>query len=351
MASSTVNRYLVAGPCAVESREQVYETARQLHERLAGELSLFRAGVWKPRSRAGAFSGVGEAAFPWLQQIQQEFRLPVCVEVAGASHVESCLQNGITRFWIGARTAVNPFIVQEIADAVRGQQVTVLVKNPAIPDLQLWLGNVERFEKAGVKEVWAVHRGFADSKENILRNAPLWEIPVAFKVARPDLPLLCDPSHISGKKQYIKQIAQIALDYGCDGLMLECHCQPECALSDSEQQLTPEELGELLKSLVFKQPSQNVEDLLRKQRTLIRHIDAQMAQLLARRFSVVQEIAQIKREHNIPLIQPEQWNSVVKNYQQYELKDADYQEFLQNFLNLMHQASLKCQQNTEPSND
>lgn len=345
-SDSQLFRYLIAGPCAAESEEQVYETARQLHSvsaQLPYPVSFFRAGVWKPRSNSSDFCGAGKKALPWLQRVSRDFGFPICVEVAKPQHVVACLLHGIKCFWIGARTAVNPFAVQEIADAVQDADCTILVKNPAIPDLRLWLGDVERFEKVGVKQVFAVHRGFAEQRENVLRNAPMWEIPIAFKVARPDIPLICDPSHIAGDRRYIQEIAQIAIDYGYNGLMLETHCAPKCALSDAHQQLTIDELTKTLNSLIYKASTSNPDDLLRQQRTLISNIDAQISQLLAKRIATVEEIARIKHDNNIPLVQPDQWNSVVKNWEQYAPEDEDYLEFLHHILEELHHFSLKCQ--------
>ncbi|HNW68638.1 MAG TPA: bifunctional 3-deoxy-7-phosphoheptulonate synthase/chorismate mutase type II, partial [Bacteroidales bacterium] len=256
--------------------------------------------------------------------------------------------NGITNVWIGARTSVNPFAVQELAKSMCGGNFTVLVKNPIIPDLKLWIGNLERIEKIGVQKLFAIHRGFAENTENVLRNRPMWEIPIALRVARPDIPILCDPSHISGNTQYIKQIAQISIDYGFDGLMIETHYQPQSALSDASQQFTPAELTRLLSELIFKEHSNALpNELLRKPRTLIRNIDTQMGQLLAQRMKLIEEIAEIKQKNNLPLVQPEQWNQVVKTYQNAALKDELYQEFLQNFLNLLHQYSLQKQQKNQ----
>lgn len=345
--SGSAFRYLIAGPCAAESEAQVYETALRLfalQPNLPCPVTFFRCGVWKPRSAADAFCGAGEKAFPWLQRVEKEFGFQTCVEVATPQHVETCLRDGVTTFWVGARTAVNPFAVQEIADAVKGNVCTVLVKNPVIPDLKLWLGNLERFEKAGAKSVFAVHRGFADKDESLLRNAPMWEVPVALRVARPDIPLLCDPSHIAGRRDLVRQVAQTAIDYGTDGLMVEIHAAPDTALSDAAQQLTPEALSEMLNALTYKNQSQNPDDLLRRQRDLIRAIDGQIARLLAQRLSVVEEIAHIKRENNIPLVQPSQWNTVVENYRRYSLEDPRFTEFLEKYLELLHQYSLKMQQ-------
>lgn len=346
--------YLIAGPCAAENETQVYETARQLHS-LASQLpfpiTYFRAGVWKPRSSANDFCGVGEIAFPWLKRVEQDFHFPICVEVANTQHIEICQKYNIRNIWVGARTCVNPFVVQELAQAIRDDDFTVMVKNPVIPDLKLWMGNIERFEKVGTKKVIAIHRGFAEQKENILRNAPLWEIPIELRVHRPDIPIICDPSHISGNPTYIKQLAQIAIDYGFNGLMIETHCEPANALSDATQQLPPNDLVALISQLNFKQNASDPNNLLRKQRNLIYNIDAQISQLLAKRMTIVEEIASIKKQNNLPLIQPEQWNNVVNNYQQYALKDACFEEFLQKYLNLLHQYSLQQQQQIKDEND
>ncbi len=348
MESSCV---LIAGPCAAENEKQIYDTAQQLFEQsrfFPFPISYFRIGVWKPRSHAADFSGAGEIAFEWFERVQNEFHFPICVEVATPQHIEICKKHNITNIWIGARTSVNPFNVQELADAIQGENFTVMVKNPIVPDLKLWIGNLERFEKVGVKQLFAIHRGFSENTENILRNRPMWEIPIALRVARPDIPIICDPSHISGNTLYIKEIAQIALDYGFNGLMLETHAQPHQALSDSAQQLNPVELKQLLDSLIFKtHSSTSPNDLLRQPRTLIHHIDTQISQLLAKRMNLVEEIAQIKKENSIALIQPQQWNNVVKTYRHFSPDDKLYDEFLQEFLTLLHQYSLKKQQKNQ----
>lgn len=343
--------FLIAGPCAAENEQQLYETAHQLFEQshhFPFPLSFFRAGIWKPRSNSDDFCGAGEIAFRWLERIKKDFHFQICVEVATPQHVEICKKNDISNVWIGARTSVNPFAVQALADSMKDGDFTVFVKNPIIPDLKLWIGDLERFEKVGVKKLFAVHRGFAENTENVLRNRPMWEIPIALRVARPDIPILCDPSHISGNTQYIRQIAQISLDYGFDGLMIETHYQPDNALSDASQQITPEELGRLLSELIFKEHSNSLpNELLRKQRTLIHNLDTQMGQLLAQRMKIVEEIAGIKKKYNLPLVQPEQWNHVVKTYRFSAPEDELYDEFLQKFLNLLHQYSLLKQQQNQ----
>lgn len=341
------NSIIIAGPCAAESKEQLFLTASSLKDSLSRRglsLDFFRVGVWKPRSKPGDFSGCGEAALPWLQDLQQDCQIPVCVEVSTPEQLDLCEKHDIKVVWIGARTAVNPVMVQEIATAASKRDFTVLVKNPMVADLKLWIGNVERFLNKDISQLMLVHRGFADSNESVYRNRPSWEIAIDMKVRFPHIPMLCDPSHIAGQRKYIAQLSQIALDYGFDGLMIESHYQPSMALSDAAQQLTPEELAELLSQLKFKDAiSSPAENELRKQRTQIHNIDTQISVLLAKRMQIVDSIAKIKTEHNLPVVQPEQWNRVVGMYQDNSLKDADYQEFMNKFLELLHQSSIKRQ--------
>lgn len=338
---------IIAGPCAAESKEQLFQTARGLTESLSAKglaLDFFRAGVWKPRSKPGDFSGIGTEALPWLQELQQQFGIPVCVEVGTPDQLDLCEQYDIKACWIGARTSVNPFDVQAIADAAKNRDFTIMVKNPMVADLKLWIGNIERFLNAGITKLMAVHRGCADSNESVYRNNPSWEMAIDLKVRYPQIPLLCDPSHIAGQRQYIAQLSQLALDYGFDGLMIEAHYQPSAALSDAEQQLTPADLTEMLSKLQFKDTiTSPAEHELRKQRTLIHNIDTQLSVLLGKRMEIVDSIAKIKAEHNLPVVQPEQWNKVVQTYQQNSLQDIDYQNFIENFLELLHQSSIKRQ--------
>ena len=338
---------IIAGPCAAESKEQLSQTAQGLTESLAAKglaLDFFRAGVWKPRSKPGDFSGIGTEALPWLQELQQQFGIPVCVEVGTPDQLDLCERYDIKVCWIGARTSVNPFDVQAIADAAKHRDFTILVKNPMVADLKLWIGNIERFLNAGITKLMAVHRGCADSNDSEYRTNPSWGLDRDLKVRYPQIPLLCDPSHIAGQRQYIAQLSQLALDYGFDGLMIESHCQPLAALSDKEQQLTPGELAEMLSQLQFKDTlSSPAEHELRKQRTLIHNIDTQLSVLLSKRMEIVDSIAKIKAEHNLPVVQPEQWNKVVRMYQDNSLQDDDYQEFITEFLELLHQSSIKRQ--------
>ena len=338
-----MERIWIAGPCAAESREQLLTTAAELMEQsaLAGvHLDCFRAGIWKVRSVPGSFCGAGEEALPWLQEVQQTYGVPACVEVMSARQLELCAAYGIRTVWVGARTCVNPTEVQQIADAVRGSDFTVLVKNPMIPDLRLWEGNIERFLKAGIRQVMAVHRGFTDAQENIYRNAPLWQIPIDLKVHLPELPILCDPSHLCGQVRWIPQVAQLAMNYGFNGLMIECHHNPAQALSDAEQQLTPAQWATLVSGLDLRA---NAADLdLVKQRSLLENVDNQLSELLYQRMMLVDEIAEIKKAKHIAVVQPKQWQEVVKRYQKHP-EDTAYQKFLEKFLELLHQSSIERQ--------
>ena len=338
-----MERIWIAGPCAAESREQLLATAAELMEQsaLVGvRLDYYRAGIWKVRSVPGSFCGAGEEALPWLQEVQRTYGVPACVEVMSARQLELCAAYGIRTVWVGARTCVNPTEVQQIADAVRGSDFTMLVKNPMIPDLRLWEGNIERFLKAGIRQVMAVHRGFTDAQENIYRNAPLWQIPIDLKVHLPELPILCDPSHLCGQVRWIPQVAQLAMNYGFNGLMIECHHNPAQALSDAEQQLTPAQWATLVSGLDLRA---NAADLdLVKQRSLLENVDNQLSELLYQRMMLVDEIAEIKKAKHIAVVQPKQWQEVVKRYQKHP-EDTAYQKFLEKFLELLHQASIARQ--------
>jgi chorismate mutase len=336
---------LIAGPCSAESKEQLFQTAEQLYQ--SGiPISYFRAGVWKPRSNPKDFCGAGEVALNWLSQIKKKFKFPLCVEVARGEQVEWCFKNRIDAIWVGARTTVNPFLVQEIADALKKFPMEVMIKNPITPELKTWIGAIERFKDANAPKIMSIHRGFSVESEHVLRYSPMWEIPIALKSHFPDLQVICDPSHICGNTIYLKEVSQIALDYGFNGLMIEVHHDPSQALSDADQQLTPAQFLHLIESLNFKSSiTSSTENELMKQRNLIGHIDTQISELLKKRMEIVDVIAQIKSNHNIALLQPEQWKKVVQKYLQSSLSDPEYQSFITEFLDLLHQASLKRQKN------
>ncbi len=338
-----MNHIWIAGPCAAESREQVMTTAQELIEqsKLANiTLSYYRAGAWKMRSAPNSFTGAGEESLPWLQEVQQTFNIPACVEVMNTKQVELCAKHDIRAFWIGARTAVNPTEVQRIADAVRHTDFTVMVKNPIIPDLKLWIGNIERFLQADIRQVIAIHRGFTDAQENVYRNAPVWQIPIELKVSMPELPILCDPSHLCGQVRWIPQVAQLAMNYGFNGLMTECHHNPVQALSDADQQMTPAEWATMISHLDLRSDTANLE--LAQQRSMLESIDNQLSELLYQRMKLVDKIADTKRRNHIAVVQPKQWQEVVKRYQK-DSEDTAYQEFIEKFLELMHQSSIERQ--------
>lgn len=338
-----MERIWIAGPCAAESREQLLETAAQLADQTRENgisLHYFRAGAWKARSVPDSFTGAGDSALPWLQEVQNTYRIPVCVEVMNAHQVELCAKYDIHALWIGARTSVNPIEVQQIADAVRHSAFTVMIKNPMIPDLKLWTGNIERFLQADILNVIAIHRGFPDVQENIFRNAPFWHIPIELKVQMPELPILCDPSHLCGNVEWIPEVAQLAMNYGFNGLMVECHPHPEQALSDAEQQMNPAEWATMIRHLDLRNDTANLE--LVKQRSTLENIDNQISTLLYQRMKMVDEIADIKRANHIAVVQPQQWQQVVKRYAKHQ-EDTSYQEFIEHFLDLLHQYSIERQ--------
>ncbi len=306
-------KLIIAGPCGAETEEQVMETAKGISS--TGKVSLFRSGVWKPRSRPGSFEGKGEEALKWLNRVQQEIGLPVAVEVANAEHVELALKYGVDVLWIGARTTVNPFSVQEIADALKGVDIPVLVKNPVNPDLLLWLGALERINRAGIKKLGAIHRGFHTSLQTQYRNAPMWEIAIELKATCPGLPVICDPSHISGRRDLIHDVAQRALDLDMDGLMIEAHRSPDEALSDAAQQLTPSALNEMLEKLVMRETSigdAGFEHMLSTLREVIDEIDDEIIQSLSRRMQVVERIGEFKYAHGVTILQIERWLEILQ---------------------------------------
>ena len=298
---------VIAGPCSAETEEQVITTARQLAGR---GCHIFRAGVWKPRTKPGGFEGNGEAALPWLQRVKEETHMMVATEVATPEHVELALKYGVDVFWIGARTSANPFAMQAIADSLKGIDVPVLVKNPVNPDLELWIGAMERLNQAGVKRIAAIHRGFSSYDKKIYRNLPMWQIPIELRRRVPDLPLFCDPSHIGGKRELVAPLCQQAMDLGMNGLIVECHCDPDKAWSDAKQQVTPDILAYILSLLVLRDEKVTTEgiSLMRKQ---IDELDNQLMELLAKRMKVCREIGEYKKEHIMTVLQTSRYNEIL----------------------------------------
>jgi chorismate mutase len=305
--------FLISGPCSAETEEQVMETARQLAQ--ISEVSVFRAGIWKPRTRPNSFEGVGSEGLKWLRRVKQETGLLVGTEVANEKHVYEALKYGLDMLWIGARTSVNPFTVQEISDALRGVDVMVLVKNPINPDLELWIGAIERIARAGITRIGAIHRGFSSYEKTLYRNQPNWQLPIELRRRIPDLPLICDPSHIAGSRQYLHEISQKAMDLNFDGLMLESHIDPANALSDAAQQLTPNDLKELLTRLIFRSASTSdpkLLDVLGELRQQIDIYDDHLLDLMEQRMKVAETIGRYKKENNITILQSTRWDEIIK---------------------------------------
>jgi len=338
-----VRPFLIAGPCSAETEEQVMETARGL---LHSNIDLFRSGVWKPRTRPGAFEGKGSAALPWLKRVKDELGLRTTIEVATALQVEKALKYGIDVLWIGARSTANPFSVQEIADALKGVDVPVMVKNPTNPDLELWIGAIERVQAVGIKNMAAIHRGFSTYGKSIFRNEPYWEIPIELRRRMPEIPLFCDNSHICGNRIELKSVAQYALDLNYDGLMTETHCDPDHAWSDAQQQITPDEYAKLISDLVFKRETSDDLDfiaLVKSIRQQIDTLDAQILQLIAQRMELSEQIGLQKKHHNISILQLQRWNEILEKAKEFGRKQGLSERFIQHYLSAVHQESISRQ--------
>ncbi len=335
---------LISGPCSAESEQQMLSTAIQLAE--TGKVSYFRAGLWKPRTRPGAFEGVGAKGLEWLRKVREVTGLKISTEVARAEHVELCLEAGLDMIWVGARTSTNPFSVQEVADALRGTDITVLVKNPLNPDFQLWIGALERINRAGVKKLGAIHRGFSNYDEKVFRNSPMWDIPIELKRQCPQIPIITDPSHISGKRELVPFIAQKALDLNMDGLMIEAHIQPEVAWSDSDQQVTPAALAQIIKELVLRKPDGDnpfYKSQLDKLRLEIDQFDNDIIKIISARMNVAAKIGKYKRDNEVTILQMNRWEQILN--QRIALGEAMglSSNFMKRLLQLIHQESIRIQ--------
>lgn len=299
---------VIAGPCSAETEDQVMDTARQLAK---NGVKVFRAGIWKPRTKPGGFEGNGVTALPWMQKVKKETGMLTATEVATAKHAEEALKFGVDVLWIGARTTADPFAVQEIADTLKGVDVPVLIKNPVNPDLELWIGALQRLNNAGLKRLGAIHRGFSTYDKKLYRNLPQWHIPIELHRRFPELPIICDPSHIAGRRDLISPLCQQAMDLQFDGLIIESHCDPDKAWSDAPQQLAPDVLSLVLNNLVIRNMNQTTESLaeLRKQ---IDEIDMDLTEMLAKRMRVAKEIGIYKREHDMPILQTERYDEIIK---------------------------------------
>ena len=335
---------LIAGPCSAESPQQIEAIAKGLK---GSKVELFRAGIWKPRTRPGSFEGLGSEALAWMDIARDILKVPVTVEVAKTEHVEAALKAGVEVLWIGARTTVNPFSVQEICEALRGTDVPVMVKNPINPDLQLWLGAFERLSKVGITKMAAIHRGFSDPYEKRYRNKPEWSMPIHLKRLIPGISVICDPSHICGTREIIAPVSQRAINFGLDGLMIETHHDPDNAWSDAKQQITPDTLKIIYESLIFRElvsDHPEVVSELDKFRHKVDLLDTQIIELLAERFNVIEQIGDYKKERNLAVYQPDRWQDVMQSRINEGMKRNMTEKFMKSLLFAVHEESVKKQE-------
>lgn len=334
---------VIAGPCSAESEEQLFNTATLLKHY---EIEVLRAGIWKPRTRPNCFEGVGVKGLPWLQHIQKTLGMKISTEVANAHHVEAALKYGIDMLWIGARSTANPFVVQEIAEALKGVDIPVLIKNPVNPDIELWIGAFERLYLSGIKKMGAIHRGFSSYNSNRYRNTPQWQIPIELKRRIKQLPLFCDPSHISGHREYIQEISQKAMDLGFDGLIVESHIQPDCALSDAAQQITPNQLNDIIKHLIIREAHPNNSSthlIIEELREKIDTLDNSIMESLTNRMKIIEEIGLYKKQNNITILQPDRWESILSRVTEEARKNDLPVELVERVFKAIHQASIDRQ--------
>jgi chorismate mutase len=335
---------IISGPCSAETEEQVVATATRLAA--TGKVDILRAGIWKPRTRPGSFEGIGTKGLPWLQQAKKASGLPVAVEVATAKQVEDALHFDVDVLWIGARTTVNPFSVQEVADALKGVDVPVLIKNPINPDLELWIGAVERVAKAGIKNIGLIHRGFSSYGNTEYRNAPMWHLAIEMKRRNPGMLLINDPSHICGRRDILLDVAQKAIDLDFDGLIIESHIDPDNAWSDAKQQITPERLGEMISSIIWRKEDINSEELhaaMEKMRQQINQLDDELLLLLGQRMKVAEKIGQYKKENNITILQTNRWNAILERAFAKGEKLGLSKEFVTKYFDAVHMESINHQ--------
>lgn len=335
---------VISGPCSAESREQLLSTARSLVQ--IPQVRVFRAGIWKPRTRPSKFEGVGSEGLEWMKEVKRETGLLTTVEVARPEHIYEALQMDIDILWIGARTVVNPFSVQELAEVLKGVDIPVMVKNPLNPDVKLWLGALERLNASGIRKLIAVHRGFYYYKHSVYRNQPMWEIPIDLQWQVPGLPVICDPSHICGKRELLQGVSQKALDLGMDGLMIESHIRPEEALTDADQQITPEVLAVILKNLTVRQytGSKEFQTKLEHLRHEIDKMDAELIDILSKRMKIVDEIGLYKKDNNITILQIRRWSEIIYDRLNLGVKAGLPKDFLLKMLQLVHKESIRRQE-------
>ncbi|MFN2456706.1 MAG: chorismate mutase [Chitinophagaceae bacterium] len=335
---------IIAGPCSAETEEQVLQTTQRLAA--TGKVDMFRAGIWKPRTRPGNFEGIGTKGLPWLQQAKKITGIPVAVEVANTKQVEDALHFDVDVLWLGARTTVNPFCVQEVVDALRGVTVPVLIKNPVNPDLELWIGAVERVAKAGIKQIGLIHRGFSSYGNTEYRNAPMWHLAIEMKRRYPEMMMINDPSHICGRRDILPDVAQKAIDLDYDGLMIESHIDPDKAWSDAKQQVTPEQLAEMLDNIIWRRediPSEAFHAALNELRNQINHLDDELMQLLSHRMKLAENIGSYKKENNITILQTNRWNEILDRACKKGEKLGLSKEFITKYFDAVHMESINHQ--------
>lgn len=339
LPSDNERPFVIAGPCSAETEEQVMTTAKQLADK---GCHIFRAGVWKPRTKPGGFEGNGEMAMPWMEQVKKETGMLTATEVATPEHVECALKHGIDILWVGARTTANPFAMQSLADSLKGVDVPVLVKNPVNPDLELWIGALERINGAGIKRLGAIHRGFSSYDKKMYRNLPMWQIPIELHRRIPNLPIVCDPSHIGGSRELIAPLCQQAMDLGFNGLIVESHCEPDKAWSDAKQQVTPDVLDYILSLLTVRNETVTTEDIkmLRKQ---IDECDNALLELLSKRMRVCREIGQYKKEHNMRVVQTERYSEILDKRGAQGVLCGMGSDFVKTVFEAIHEESVRQQ--------
>lgn len=343
---------VIAGPCSAESEEQVLQTARELAAQ--GDTDLFRSGIWKPRTRPNSFEGVGVVGLGWLKKVKEETGLPVTTEVANRQHVFEALKYGIDVLWLGARTTVNPFSVQEVADAIKGVDIPVLIKNPINPDLKLWMGAIERIYKAGVTRIGVIHRGFSYHGQTNYRNVPRWQIPIELKRQFPDLQIICDNSHICGRRDTLLAVAQKALDLNFDGIMTEVHPNPDEAWSDAAQQITPAQFGQLVEDLRLRVPTSDdpeYKDTIEHLRQEIDEIDDELLNILGRRMQLSEQIGEYKKRKNIAILQTDRWGEILERATSLGKVKGLSKEFVTVILKAIHQESINHQEKIMSSQD
>jgi len=332
-------KQLIVGPCSAETREQVLETAKEIAD--LKNLSYFRAGIWKPRTAPGSFEGIGEEGLKWMNEAKEKFGVKLITEVATPEHVDACLEHNLDAIWIGARTTVNPFYVQQIADSLKGIDIPVFIKNPISPDVGLWMGAIERFKLAGIKNVSVIHRGFYSYNKGVFRNPPMWEIPIKLKTEFPELQIICDPSHITGDSDLIEEVSKFAIQLGMDGLMIETHPTPPKAWSDAKQQVTPGHLHKIVNAINASETNRDIKhEELEDLRTKINISDHEMLKVISNRMEIVEKIAIFKKDNSATIFQLERWKIVLEESKKRAKELGMDEQFVEGLMNLIHKESL-----------